>query len=288
MKALVFGGSGQLGRALQAKAGDGWTIEALGRAECDITDEGATRAMIAASDCDIIINAAAYTAVDKAEGERALARKINGDAPGWIAQQCAASNKALVHISTDFIFGEGHDEPIKPNAKASPLSVYGATKLAGELAVQAALRDVLIIRTSRVYAAEGSNFVLTMLRLMAERDELDVVADQTGSPTAAGDLADAVIRFADAGATGIYHFTNDGMCNWHEFAIAIAEESLAVGLLGKCPIITAVPTSCYPTPARRPSYSVLDKQAAWNVLGSPDRHWRDALRDTILEIKENG
>jgi len=288
MKALVFGGAGQLGRALQAKAGNGWTIEAVDRSECDITDEGATKAMIAGSDCDIVISAAAHTAVDKAESERELAQKINGDAPGWIAQQCAASSKALVHISTDFVFGEGHYKPIKPDAKPSPLSVYGTTKLAGELAAKAALPDVLIIRTSRVYAAKGTNFVLAMLRLMAEQDELGVVADQIGSPTAADDLADAVTRFADAGATGIYHFTNDGMCSWHEFAIAIAEESVAVGLLERYPIITAVPASSYPTSARRPAYSVLDKQTAWGILGSPARHWRDALRETILEIRENG
>jgi dTDP-4-dehydrorhamnose reductase len=297
VKALVFGAAGQLGRALQAAmaaktAGD-WKMQAVDRAACDIADEAAVKAVIADSDADIVINAAAYTAVDKAESEADLAMTINGLAPGWMAQACVASGKKLVHISTDFVFGEGHDAPIATDALTLPLSVYGATKLAGELAVHAVLpahgdSSALIIRTSWVYSATGGNFVLTMLRLMKERDELGVVADQFGSPTAAPDLAAAVIKLAGAGASGVYHFTNDGTCSWHEFAVAIAEEGVAAGLLSKAPIINAIPTSGYPTPAARPPYSVLDKQATWDKLGGPARHWRDALRETILEIKHHG
>ena len=288
MKALVFGSKGQLGRALQARASAGWTIDGHDLPECNITDEAATRAMIADGDHDIVINAAAYTQVDKAESEPELAQLVNGDAPGWMASECAISGKAFVHISTDFIFGGAHSSPIKTDAKAEPLSIYGKTKLAGELAVQAALPDALIIRSSWVYAAVGANFVLTMLRLMKERDELGVVADQVGSPTAANDLADAVMMFAAAGAKGMFHFTNAGECSWHEFAVAIAEEGVAAGLLSRIPRINPITTADYPTPAVRPAYSVLEKVATWDVLGKPARHWRAALRDILKEIKANG
>lgn len=293
MRALVFGGMGQLGRALQAQAAreikqGSWIIQGAGRSDCDIADEAAVKAMITASDADIIINAAAYTAVDKAESDAEYAMAINGFAPGWMAESCAASGKKFIHISTDFIFGEGHKAPIPVDALASPLSVYGATKLAGEIAVQAAMPGALIIRTSWVYGATGANFVLTMLRLMKERSEIGVVADQFGSPTAAPDLTLAIMAMAEAGASGLYHFTNDGMCSWHEFAVAIAQEGVAAGLLAQAPIIKAIPTSAYPTPAKRPPYSVLEKQAAWDILGGPARDWRDALRETILEIKQHG
>ena len=288
MKALIFGGAGQLGQALQARAGNGWSMQAADLSECDITDRAATKAMIAASDADVIINAAAYTAVDKAESEPELAMTVNGTAPGWMAQACAASGKKFVHVSTDFVFGQGHSAPIAPSARPSPLSVYGATKWAGEQAVQAAMPGALIIRTSWVYAAKGTNFVLTMLRLMKERDTLGVVADQVGSPTAASDLASALLTLAQAGAHGTFHYTHEGICSWHEFAVAIAEEGVAVGLLEKAPVINAIPTSAYPTPAARPAYSVLDKQATWDILGGPARPWRDALRDVILEIKQHG
>ena len=288
MKALVFGGRGQLGRALQAGALAGWEIDGFDLPECDITDEAATRRMIADGGHDIVINAAAYTQVDKAEAEAELAQKINGDAAGWMASECAVSEKAFVHISTDFIFGGAHSSPIKADAKAEPLSVYGKTKLAGELAVHAAMPDALIIRTSWVYAAVGANFVLTMLRLMKDRDELSVVADQVGSPTSATDLAAAVMALAEAGAKGMFHFTNTGDCSWHEFAVAIAEEAHTTGLLSSIPQINPITTADYPTPAARPAYSVLEKKATWDVLGKPARHWRAALRDILKEIKANG
>ncbi len=288
MKALIFGGAGQLGRALQARSGADWQFDAADLPECDITDEAATKAMIAASDADVIINAAAYTAVDKAEGEPELAMAINGTAPGWMAQACGLSAKKFVHVSTDFVFGEGHNAPISPSATPSPLSVYGATKWAGEQAVAAAMPGALIIRTSWVYAAKGANFVLTMLRLMKERDQLGVVADQIGSPTAAQDLAAALLALVQANASGTFHYTNDGICSWHEFAACIAEEGVAAGLLERAPVINAIPTSDYPTPAARPAYSVLQKQATWDLLGGPARHWRDALHETIMEIKANG
>ena len=288
MKALVFGGAGQLGRALQAAAGDEWSVEATDLPECDISDRDAIQSRICGSDADIIINAAAHTAVDKAESEPELAQRINGDAPGYIAAACAEAGKKLVHISTDFVFGAGHDAPIAPDAAPSPLSVYGVTKLAGERAVHAVMPSALIVRTSWVYAAKGANFVLTMLRLMKERSELSVVADQIGSPTSANDLAHAIMALAKIDAKGIYHYTNDGICSWHEFAAAICEEALAAGLLETAPVIHAIPTSDYPTPAARPHYSVLDKKATWEKLGGPARHWRDALHETILEIRQNG
>jgi dTDP-4-dehydrorhamnose reductase len=285
MKALVFGGGGQLGRALVASNPQ---MQGLSRSDCDITDEAAVRAAISQSGHDVIINAAAYTAVDKAENEAELAHRINGEAPGWMASGCAASGKKFAHISTDFIFGTGHGSPIAADAAPAPMSVYGHSKLAGERAVQAALPDALIIRTSWVYAAVGANFVRTMLRLMAQRDEISVVADQIGSPTNAADLAGAVTGLIAADARGIYHFTNSGAASWYDFAVAIAEEGHAAGLLQKIPHIIPIPTSAYPTPASRPAYSVLEKQATWDALGRHARHWRAALRTAISEIQTHG
>lgn len=288
MKALVFGSNGQVGRALTQIAHLNWVIDGLNRESCDLTDEKAVCQAVFDSDADIIVNAAAYTAVDNAENDASLAKIINSNAPGWMAKTCAQSGKRFLHISTDFVFGLGHDRPISAEANPDPLNIYGTTKLAGEQIVLAELPDALIVRTSWVYAATGANFLLTMLRLMTERDEIAIVADQTGTPTAARDLAQALLSLAAAGANGIHHFTNAGMASWYDFAVAISEEAVHSGLLLQAPVISPIATSDYPTTAIRPHYSVLDKSNTYAAIGAPARHWRSALREVMQEIKKDG
>ena len=288
MKALVIGSSGQLGQALLTANVFDWNVTGLNRIICNVTDELTLRKTIMNSDCEIVINAAAYTAVDKAESETSLANLINGCAPGWMAEECQASGKAFVHISSDFVFGEGHSKPITIHAVTEPLSVYGESKLAGENAVQSAMPNSLIIRTSWVYSAKSNNFVNTMLRLMRERNELGVVGDQIGSPTRVQDLASAIIELAEKKAQGIYHYTNAGVASWYDFAIAIAEEAYAINLLPCMISVNPITTKAYPTPATRPHYSVMDKELTWHKLGKTAPHWREALRKTILEIAANG
>ena len=284
MKALVLGKSGQLGHALLTGDFPGWSLAGLDRVNCDVANETVVRETIKNYDCDIVINAAAYTAVDKAEGEAALAGVVNGKAPGWMAEECATSGKAFVHISTDFVFGQGHSRPISIDAPTCPLNVYGKSKLAGEEAVQSVMQDALIVRTSWVYSATGNNFMNTMLRLMKEREELGLVSDQIGTPTAVRDLATAIIGLAETKAHGIYHYTNAGVASWYDFAVAISEEAQGMHLLPSMISINAIPTSAYPTPAARPHYSVLDKEVTWKKLGKAAPHWREALRKTLLEI----
>jgi dTDP-4-dehydrorhamnose reductase len=287
MKALVVGANGQLGQALLNGKFAGWTFAGLNRENCDVSNEPALRRALKENDCDIVINAAAYTAVDKAEDEGALAGIINGKAPGWMADECAVSGKAFVHISSDFVFGQGHSKPISVDAATSPLNVYGKSKLAGEKAVQSAMKNALTIRTSWVYSATGNNFMNTMLRLMKEREELGVVDDQIGTPTAVRDLAAAIITLVETKAHGIYHYTNSGVASWYDFAVAISEEAYSIGLLPAMIRINAIPTIAFPTPAVRPHYSVLNKEATWQTLGKAAPYWRETLRKTLLEIDQN-
>jgi dTDP-4-dehydrorhamnose reductase len=276
MKVLIAGAAGQLGRALQASAPAGVVIIAPPEADFDITSAAAVAATIAAAAPDLVINAAAYTAVDKAEAEPEAARRINADA----VANLAAHAPRLVHVSTDFVFDGSASQPIAPETPPSPVSVYGATKLAGEIA---AGPDALIIRTAWVYAAQGNNFVHTMLRLMRERPEVRVVADQIGTPTHAASLARAT--WALAGHKGLFHWTDAGVASWYDFAVAIQEEALAIGLLGRAVPIIPIRTADYPTPARRPAYGVLDKSATWAITG-PAAHWRAELRLCLAAIKE--
>ncbi len=281
MRLLVTGGTGQLGRALAAAAGAaGATVIAPARADFDITDRAAGARLIAGAQPDLIVNAAAYTAVDRAESEPELAMRVNGEAPGWLAAAARAAGARFVHVSTDFVFDGSRSSPYPPDAAPAPLGAYGRSKRAGEEAVRAADPGALIVRTAWVYAAGGQNFVRTMLRLMAERDAVRVVADQIGTPTHAASLARAILGLADRGATGIFHWTDAGAASWYDFAVAIAEEARACGLLARAVPVIPIRTIDYPTPARRPSYSVLDSFAAQAVLGPP-RHWRAELRDAL-------
>ena len=280
MKALVVGAGGQLGRALLRTTPAGAELVAFDRTELDITDRAAVERTIGESGADIVFNAAAYTAVDKAESEIDRARAINAEAVGYLATAAKAHGALFVHVSTDFVFGGDAGTPYTPETQTNPLGVYGLTKLEGE---KAAGEDSLIVRTAWVYDRDGQNFVNTMLRLMDERDMLSVVADQIGTPTLADDLAVALWKLAEAGETGVLHFTNSGVASWYDFAVAIQDEAVAAGRLARAIPVSPIRTVDYPTPARRPHYSVLDCSETYKRLGEPARHWRTALRSIFKD-----
>ena len=286
MKVLIFGGTGQVGGALQLTVPDWAEIVALERADCDIGDASAITSAMSAHTPVLVINAAAYTAVDAAEHDSEAAHKINGVAPGLLAEAAVRAGAGLVHISTDFVFDGQKSSPYLPDDVANPLSIYGRSKWEGEQAVRAALPGALIIRTSWVYSAGGQNFVNTMLRLMAERDEVRVVADQVGTPTHAASLARSIWALAGLGASETYHVTDSGAATWYDFAVAIQEEAIDCGLLQKAIPIIPIATADYPTPAKRPAYSILDKSATNELLG-PAAHWRVLLR-AMIKDKANG
>jgi dTDP-4-dehydrorhamnose reductase len=286
MKILITGGSGQVGSALQLTAPEWAEVTALERADCDIGDASAVSAAVATDAPALVINAAAYTAVDAAEHDPETAHRINGLAPGFLAEAAVKAGAGLVHLSTDFVFDGLKSSPYLIGDVAAPLSVYGRSKWEGEQAVRAVLPGALIIRTSWVYSSGGQNFVNTMLRLMAERDEVRVVADQIGTPSHALSLARSIWALAGLGASSTYHVTDSGAASWYDFALAIQEEALASGLLQKSVPIIPIQTSDYPTLAIRPAYSLLDKSTTIELLG-PAAHWREELRAMIKE-KTNG
>ncbi|MEA3041360.1 MAG: dTDP-4-dehydrorhamnose reductase [Sphingomonadales bacterium] len=284
MRALILGAGGQVGRALAATAPEGCDLVALARADCDIGEEAAVRAAIADARPQLVLNAAAYTAVDRAEAEPEAARHLNGEAPGFIAAAARAAGARVVHLSSDFVFGGAAERPRRPDDPTQPDGVYARTKLDGERAALAADPEALVVRAAWVYAPVGQNFVNTMLRLIGEKDEVRVVADQIGTPTWAPRLASALWRLAALGARGIHHYTDAGVASWYDFAVAIGEEALAAGLIERAARIVPVATEDYPTPARRPAYSVLDKKATWALLGEPAPHWRANLRANLREL----
>ena len=283
MRVLITGAGGQLGRALVASAPVDRSVAALTREELDIGDESAVEAAVSARTPDLIINAAAYTAVDRAEGEADLAFRINRDGAANLAGSAARLGARMVHISTDFVFDGAAGRPYRPDEATGPIGVYGASKLAGERTVVAAAPDALILRTAWVYGPVGANFLATMLRLMASRPELGVVADQVGTPTSTLTLAGAIWALARREAKGIWHFTDAGAASWYDFAVAIAEEAVAAGLLNHASAVKPITTAEYPTPAKRPAYSVLDKTETYRILGSAP-HWRVALRAVLARM----
>jgi dTDP-4-dehydrorhamnose reductase len=285
MKVLIAGGAGQVGRALQQAAPPRAQVAALGRAALDIGDPAAIRHAIAEIEPDVVVNAAAWTAVDRAESEPGEAHRINAAAVGDLAAACRARGARLVHFSTDLVFDGAQARPYRPADAAAPLSVYGESKRAGEIAAQADPRN-LVVRTAWVYGAGGTNFARTMLGRMTGRDEVRVVADQIGTPTHAASLARATWTLIARGASGIHHFTDAGAASWYDFAVAIREEALDLGLLARAAPVTPIATGQYPAAARRPAYSVLDKAATWQVLGGPARHWRAELRDMLAALKD--
>lgn len=287
MKIFLTGANGQLGWELQRTIPPGITLNAFGSKELDITDQNAVAQMVATLVPDLIINAAAYTAVDNAEQNSERAFLVNGHAAGHLAQAARDNGARLIHISTDFIFDGKKSSPYLPTDPANPLGVYGKSKLLGEeriLAIGKAC-DTTIIRTAWVYSSHGHNFVKTMLRLMQQRDALSVIADQIGTPTWAHGLAQGVWAVALKGINGVHHWTDAGTASWYDFAIAIMEEARALGLLSRQPSIRPIPTSDYPLPAQRPPYSVLDKASLWQALTLNPSHWRVELRKMLTEMK---
>ena len=280
MRVLITGANGQLGGALQRTAPDSADINAIDVDDVDFTEEAMLRARLVVEAPDVLINAAAYTAVDKAEEDEELALAINADAVAIMADEMASQGGKLVHVSTDFVFDGQSSTAYKPDDTRAPISAYGRTKAAGE----DHLRDTdLLVRTAWVYEAGGANFVRTMIRLMKERDELGIVSDQIGSPTWATGLAQTIWGLIAKGASGIYHHSDAGVASWYDFAVAIAEEAQTVGLLGSIPTIKPITTADYPTPATRPAFSLLDCRATREMLGAQAVHWRDNLR---LMLKE--
>ncbi len=285
---LITGAGGQVGTELLKRAeSHGFTTTGLTRADLDITDANAVADAVAGHAPRFLINAAAYTAVDKAESEQDAAYAVNRDASANLAKAAANAGIPLIHISTDYVYDGGKDGPWVESDPVKPLGVYGASKEAGERAVRETLPAHVILRTSWVYAAHGGNFIKTMLRVGAERDELRVVADQHGAPTFAGDIAEAILTIAqriDAGASawGTYHYTAAGSTTWHGLAEAIFDRAEPVW--GRRPTVEAIPTSAYPTPAARPANSVLDCSAVLTAFDVPRRPWQAGLDEALNEL----
>ena len=285
MKVLVTGAGGQVGRTLRETCPAAVELIACGHSDLDVADAEAVRERLSRERPDVIIHAAAYTAVDKAESEPEKARAINAGGPGHLAVAARDCGARLIHLSTDFVFDGRSSSPYRPDSPTSPVNVYGTTKRDGERAVLEVLAaDAVIVRTAWVYAAEGANFVRTMLRVMRERGAVRVVADQVGTPTAARPLAETLWRIATRPEIrGIHHWTDAGVASWYDFAVAIAEEGSAAGLLPPAVTVTPIATEDYPTPARRPAYSVLDKRSL-TAVGCAPAHWRLRLREVLREM----
>ena len=280
MKLLIFGQTGQVARELIRRVPAGVTLVALGRDRADLTDPATCALAIDRTDADAVINAAAWTAVDKAEADLDAAMVVNGDAPTAMARAAADRGLPFLHLSTDYVFDGAGDQPFAPDHPTAPLGAYGRSKLAGEVGVRAAGGPHLILRTSWVVSAHGANFVKTMLRLGADRDNLTVVADQIGGPTPAAAIADALFIAARAmiggAAGGTHHFAGAPDTSWADFARQIMARARL-----DCQI-TDIPTSAYPTPARRPLNSRLDCTSFTAAFGIPRPDWQAGL-DAILQ-----
>ncbi len=289
MKILVTGAKGQVGFELCRQAGAlGISVLATDVAELDITDGAAIDHFVAEHAPELIINAAAYTAVDRAESDEELARRINALACSFLANAAKNASIPLLHISTDYVFAGDKATAYTEEDPVDPKSAYGVTKLEGEKLVRSSLEQHIILRTAWVFGVEGANFVKTMLRIGAENDQLKVVADQSGCPTFAGDIARALLLIAkrfEAGndvAWGTYHFCGRGATTWHGFAEAIFDEAMVQGVLERRPHVEAISTEDYPTPAKRPANSVLDCskfEQAFPEIGLTD--WREGLTAVV-------
>lgn len=285
-KVIITGADGQLGYELQRSVLSGYECIATNRSTLDVTDAYVVREFVGEHEPDVIINSAAYTAVDKAEEETELAIAINTLGAANLANAARANQCKLVQISTDFVFDGKACSPYAVDAKTDPEGYYGKSKRDGDNKVIDILgNDALIIRTSWLYSAQGNNFVKTMLKFMAERDELGIISDQIGTPTWANSLAKAVWQSIKLDTKGIHHWSDAGVASWYDFAVAIMEEAVILGLLDSPIKINAITTADYPTPANRPCYSVMDKTTTWQALDMKSEHWRVALRQMLVELK---
>ncbi len=288
-KILVTGANGQLGMELQQLAAIHPSVEFIftTREQLPLDNTEVVSDFIKDQQPQYLINCAAYTAVDKAESEKELAYKVNAEAPGIIAKTCRENNIRLIHISTDYVFNGMGSAPYREDDRTEPVNFYGASKLDGEKKIMHFNPDAIIIRTAWVYAEYGNNFVKTMLRLMASKDQVNVVNDQYGTPTYAADLAEAIVAIINSSRLsvanwipGIYHFSNEGIITWYDFAIAIKE------LSGSSCNVNPIPSSQFPTPARRPFYSVLDKTKIQQTFGIPVKDWKKSLAVCMARLNK--
>jgi dTDP-4-dehydrorhamnose reductase len=294
MTVLQFGRTGQVARELLRLAGGRFRVQAFGRAEADFTDPKSVADIVrGAENCDAVVNAVAYTAVDKAESEEAVAMAVNGEAVGQLSRACAERAVPLIHLSTDYVF-DGHSTiPYRETDATNPINTYGRSKLAGENLIRGTLPQHIILRTSWVYSPYGANFLKTMLRLGMEREELRVVNDQIGAPTAAADIADtiyAILRRLHAqpspGLFGTFHYAAGGRASWYDFAAGIMAEGRK-----DYPIrarLQAIDTSQYPTPAARPRNSLLDCGKIESVYDIRRAPWENSMRDVISRLAHEG
>jgi len=282
MNILITGAHGQLGSELQGLAPEHADLNFFFTdvEDLDITDQSAVDSFLASSKINFCINCAAYTAVDKAESDKELCDKINIIGPSILASACAKTNAKLIHISTDFVFSGEAFLPLKEDKPTDPVNYYGLSKLNGEKAVESALKEHFIMRTSWLYSTYGANFVKTMLKLGDSKPLLNVIVDQIGSPTYAKDLAQAILTIVKSDSTqyGIYHFSNEGIASWYDFTSAIFEYQNI-----ETPV-APIPTTAYPTPAKRPHYSVMDKTKIKENFNIKISHWRDSLKECLSSL----
>jgi dTDP-4-dehydrorhamnose reductase len=287
-KILVTGANGQLGKELQdiSSSFPEFRFTFLSREDMPLQHFDLVRNFFNTLKPDYCINCAAYTAVDKAESEKELAFQINGEAVGVLAAICKEHNTKFIHVSTDYVFNGEGTYPYTENFPTDPVNIYGASKLEGETQALQLDPDCIVIRTSWVYSSHGKNFVKTMMRLMNEKTEISVVNDQVGSPTYAADLAEAIMKIIVFRSQhlifnqgGIYNYSNEGVINWYEFALAIKE------IIGSTCRVNSIPTSAYPTPAKRPAYSVLDKTKIKTTFDIELKEWKKSLEVCIAKMK---
>lgn len=294
MKILIFGHNGQVGSSLVEQLNQqDQTLICPSRLEADFAHPEQITACIDTYQPDVIVNACAYTAVDKAETETDIADAVNHLSIAAMAKAAQAAGTPIIHLSTDYVYPGDGDSPYLEGDITGPASVYGVTKLAGDQALAAHLPQHIILRTSWVFGEHGNNFVKTMLRLAQSRNELSVVADQFGKPTYAGDIVTAILAFLHAIEQntaldwGVYHCSSQGATSWHGFAEAIFEQALGLGLIKQQPKVHPIPSSEFPTPAPRPAYSVLDTSKLDAFLGGTPPHWSDGLSKVLRHLQQN-
>ena len=286
---LITGASGQLGRELQAAAPQSWRVRACDAAALDVTRPEVVEEVVLRVRPDLIVNAGAYTAVDAAEREAERAEAVNSAGAAHVAEAAKRVGARLIHLSTDYVFDGAQSRPYTAAERPRPLGVYGRTKLAGEREVaRISGGAALVLRTSWLYSVHGRNFVLTMLRLMRDRDSVGVVADQVGSPTWARGLAAVIWAAADApGVRGVHHWSDAGVASWYDLALAVQEEALTLGLLPRAVPIRPLRTAEYPTDARRPAYSVLELEPLEKAIVRKMPEWREALKRYRQALETN-
>ena len=292
MKVALFGAAGQVGTdCVNTLRQTSYDVLALTRKDADFSRPHQVASLLAQLKPDIVVNACAYTAVDRAEEESELADLVNHHSVLAMAKVCSQASIPLVHLSTDYVFDGTATQPYQENSLVQPLGVYGKTKLAGELAVRQSMEHYIILRTSWVFGENGRNFVKTMLRVGQQRDQLKVVDDQIGRPSYVGDIVSVIQRFLDTYQQdgrlpwGVYHCSSEGELSWYEFAKAIFEEASSTGVLQKQPKVLPIPSAEYPTPAPRPAYSVLATEKLTEFMGMPLPSWRQGLQTFMNNIK---